>query len=241
VSSHVANANFCLIALALVTLSGCGMMAHGQNAEGVALYQQGYYHRALESFQEAVVSDPENGDAYYNIAATYHQLSKVDTEHGYGQQAESYYNLALDHAPDHVDCHRGLAVLLVEQGSSDKAFRLLERWADRSPALAAPHVEWARLSEEFDDPAAARQQLLLAIEAEPTNPRALTALGQLNETEGHTAQALANYQRSLWHDSLQPDVRARIAALQTTVRAGTPPPAGVAPTRTVTTPPPVVR
>jgi tetratricopeptide (TPR) repeat protein len=241
VRTHVANASLYLAALAVVTLSGCGMMAHGQNAEGVTLYQQGFYHRALESFQEAVVSDPENGDAYYNIAATYHQLSKVDTEHGYSDQAESYYNLALDHAPDHVDCHRALAVLLVEQGSSDKAYRLLERWADRSPSLAAPHIELARLYEEFDDAGAARQQLLAAIEVEPTNPRALTALGQLNEKEGNTAQALANYERSLWHDSLQPDVRARVAALQTSTRAATPPPAAVAPTRTVATPPPVTR
>jgi tetratricopeptide (TPR) repeat protein len=241
VRTHVAIASFCLAALAVVTLSGCGMMTHGQNAQGVALYQQGFYHRALESFQEAVVSDPDNADAYYNIAATYHQLSKVDTERGYSEQAESYYNLALDHAPDHVDCHRALAVLLVEQGSSDKAFRLLEGWADRSPSLAAPHVELARLYEEFSDPGAARQQLLAAIEVEPTNPRALTALGQLNEKEGNTAQALANYQRSLWHDSLQPDVRARIAALQSSTRPAAAPAAGVAPTRTVTTPPPVTR
>ena len=239
--THVANAYYCLAALAVATLSGCGMMAHGQNAEGVTLYQQGYYHRALESFQQAVVSNPDSGDAYYNIAATYHQLSKVDTQHGYAEQAESYYNQALDHAPDHVDCHRGLAVLLVEQGSSDKAYRLLERWADRSPSLAAPHVELARLYEEFDDDNGAREQLLSAIEVEPTNPRALTALGQLNEKEGNYSQALANYQRSLWHDAMQPEVQARIAALQSSTIPATAPPAGVAPTRTVTTPPPVTR
>ncbi|MCA9100851.1 MAG: tetratricopeptide repeat protein [Pirellulales bacterium] len=239
-TTHAASAGLCLAAVAVLTLSGCGMMAHGQNSEGVTLYQQGYYQKALESFQQAVASDPNNADAYYNIAATYHQLSKVDSQHGYAEQAESYYNLALDHAPDHVDCHRGLAVLLVEQGSSDKAYRLLERWSERSPSLSEPHVELARLYEEFGDSENARQQLLAAIEIEPTSPRALTALGQLNEKEGNYAQALANYQRSLWHDSMQPDVQARVAALQSARPAGAPT-AGTAPTRTVNTPPPVTR
>ena len=81
---------------------------------------------------------------------------------------------------------------------------------------------------------------LSAIEVEPTNPRALTALGKLNEKEGNYAQALANYQRSLWHDAMQPEVQQRIAALQST-RPTTPLVTSPAPTRTVTTAPPITR
>jgi hypothetical protein len=42
----------------------------------------------------------------------------------------------------------------------------------------------------------------------------LTALGKIREDAGETAQALANYQRSLWYDNRQTQVAARMAALQ---------------------------
>jgi hypothetical protein len=42
----------------------------------------------------------------------------------------------------------------------------------------------------------------------------------LQEQSGDAAQALANYQRSLYRDQFQPEVSARIAQLRTSVNAG---------------------
>lgn len=232
---------FCASALLIVS-SGCGLTAKAQNAEGVRLYQQGQFPGAQQRFQQAIHGNPRSADAYYNLAATYHQNGKASKQPGELDQAESYYHQCLDREPNHRDCYRGLAVLLVEQERSEEAFRLVEGWMTRSPSLADPRIELARLSEEFGDHKASEHYLLEALNVEPNNSRALAALGRLREESGNQAQALANYQRSLWNDRFQPEVAARVAALQTAlgtsaVASAAPPPG----TRAATAPAPIFR
>ncbi len=209
--------------LAMSVSSGCSFSARNQNAQGTALYMQGQYQPAMQHFQEAIAADPSNPDGYYNLAATYQQRAKLTKSQDDLDQAEHYYNQCLDRDVHgtHRDCYRGLAVLLCEEGRNDEAFRLLERWADRNPSQAAPKIELARLSEEFGKYDVAQTQLQDALVIEPKNPRALAALGRLRERSGDPQQALANYQRSLWHDRAQPDVAARISSLQSALNPAT--------------------
>jgi len=216
--THAAETLFLGALVCLASSAGCGTLsAQGQNAEGVRLHQQGYYQQSLQRFQQAVYSDPNNADGYYNLAATYHRMGKLSGNRTELDQAESYYNQCLDHSPDHAACYRGLAILLVEENRSEEAFRLLEGWAGRSPSNADPKIELARLYEEFGDKTAAEHQLVEALTNNPYNARALAALGKLHEQAGEYTQALSVYQRSLWHDHLQPEVAARVAALQSAV------------------------
>ncbi len=227
------------VLLTLATSSGCGLVAHGQNVEGARLHQQGNYQAALVNFQQALTSDPNNADAYYNIGATYHRLAKLYQRENDSDQAEGYYNQCLDHDPDHRECYRGLAVMLVESGRSEEAFRLVEGWADRSPSNAEPKIELARLFQEFGDQEAAREHLVDALSVEPNNSQALAALGKIHENMGNYTQALSDYQRSLARDRFQPEVAARVAALQSALG---PHPADVAGgTRIVNTPAPLIR
>ena len=224
-----------LIAAALSLSAGCwGFAARGKNAEGVRLFQQARYNEARQQFEQATYEDPTNADGYYNLAATYHRLGKLGNRAPDLKKAEDYYNQCLDHQPNHAECYRGLAVLLAEQGRSEEAFRLIEGWVDRQPGLVDARIEMARLFEETGERRAAKEHLLQALAIDPDNPRALAALGRLRELLGENAQALADYQRSLWRDRFQPEVAARVAALQSAVGAsgGTagPSPAG---TRTV--------
>lgn len=204
---------------ALVT--GCGGFAsQGLNAEGVRLFEQAQYQQAIRQFQQAIYNDPNNADGYYNLAAAYHRLGTLNQNRIDLEQAENYYNQCLDRAPDHRECYRGLAVLLVEQQRAEEAFRLLEGWADRRSASPEPRIELARLYQEFGDREAAKAHLVDAVALAPNNARALAALGNLREQMGEHAQALANYRRSLMHDRFQPEVAARIASLQSsTARA----------------------
>ena len=133
------------------------------------------------------------------------------------QQAENLYNQCLERDPNHTDAYRGLAVLLNETGRQREAFNLLNHWSSASPKSADPKIELARLYEEFGDKEAATGHLLDALAAEPNNARALAALGKLREEAGDHAQALADYQRSLWYDRFQPEVAARVAALQSAI------------------------
>lgn len=209
------------------------MVSNTQNSDGVRMFEQAYYQGAQQRFIQAIQSDPNNADGYYNLARTYHQLGKLHNQPADLQQAESYYHQCLDRDPNRTDCYRALAVLLVDEGRATDAFRLMEGWAARNPSAAAPKIELARLYEESGNRDAAKNQLIDAVTVEPTNARALAALGKLREDAGETMQALANYQRSLQLDPNQPQLAQRVAALSTPVVVTTPPGGS----RVVTTPP----
>jgi tetratricopeptide (TPR) repeat protein len=218
----------------LVGLTGCGeISAQARNAEGVRLFEQARYPEAAREFQEAMYDDPCGANAYYNLAATYHRTGRVERRPTDLAQAESYYNLCLDRNPEHTDCYRGLAALLAEQGRHEESFRLIEGWVQRQPCSADAKIELARLNEEFGNRPVAKEYLIEALAAEPDNPRALTALGKIREDAGDKAQALANYQRSLYQDNRQPEVAARVSALQAGGSIGWPTPAGTTGTRVV--------
>jgi tetratricopeptide (TPR) repeat protein len=234
-----------LLTMALLAIpAGCNQMSsQALNAEGVRLYMNGNYPQAAEKFERAIVDDPRSATSYYNLASAKHKSGKLYNRKDDLVQAEQLYNQCLDHSENDAECYRGLAVLLCETERQDGAFRLLEGWAARSPQLANPHIELARLLEETNNQQQASLQLVQAISLEPNNTRALTALGRLREQSGDPAQALANYQRSLAINRFQPDVEARVAALQATSGGPTVATAPTAPpiARTVQQQPPTVR
>jgi tetratricopeptide (TPR) repeat protein len=198
-----------------VAAAGCNQMnSQALNSEGVRLFQQGNYQQAADQFQRAIASDPRSGTSYYNLAASLHKSGKMTGRQEDLVQAERYYNQCLEYDPNHAECYRGLAVLLGETGRQDAAYRLLEGWAARSPQLADPRIELARLLEESNNLEQASSRLVEALAIDPHNSRALTALGRLREVSGDRAQALANYQRSLSINRFQPEIAARVAALQ---------------------------
>ncbi len=203
-----------IVALAAVCFSGCEMMSHSDNIAGVQLYEQGNYAAAMQKFQLAVQNDPNDADSYYNLGATYHRLGKMYKRPTDLQQAETNYHLCLDKNPDHKDCYRGLAVLLVEQNRSNDAFALVQQWGERNPSSPDAKIELARLFQEFGDKKASMAHLQEAIALDPNNPRALAALGKMKEESGDPTQALAIYQRSLASNRFQPELSARVAALQ---------------------------
>ena len=203
-----------LAACFLCSALGCGMNSRGYNAAGVRMYQQGQYGGALREFQQAIYTDPANADGYYNLAATLHKQGLQTNNPTDLEQAERYYNQCLDHLPEHRDAHRGLAVLLVEQNRSEEAFRLVEGWCMRNPGSSDAKVELGRLYQEFGDRDAAKEHLLEALAINANDSRALAALGRIHEETGNPTQALSAYQRSLYHNRFQPEVSARVAALQ---------------------------
>jgi tetratricopeptide (TPR) repeat protein len=204
------------LAVALAPLAaGCNQMnSTALNAEGVRLYQNGNYQQAADQFNRAIAANPKSGTSYYNLAAAMHKNGKLAGRQQDLAQAEQLYNQCLEYEPNHAECYRGLAVLLGETGRQDAAFRLLEGWAARSPQLADPRIELARLLEESNNVPQASSRLVEALAIDPNNARALTALGRLREVSGDRAQALANYQRSLSINRFQPEIAARVAALQ---------------------------
>jgi tetratricopeptide (TPR) repeat protein len=203
----------------VLTLTGCQWAASGQNATGARLYEQGQYSAALQRFQKVIATDPTNADGYYNLAATTHSLGIQRSDAQMLTQAEALYNQCLDHDPNHVECHRGLAVLLVDTGRPDRAFALMKNWAAQNPNFAEPRIELARLYEEAKDPGTALKYLEDAVQKDANNSRAWLALGRLREQSGDLTQALQNYQRSLAINNLQPMATERVASLSRQISA----------------------
>lgn len=210
-----------LLACILPVAGGCRWSSMGQNTLGVRLYDQGRYPEALQQFQTAQRTDPSNPDAYYNLAATYHKMGIPQKDAQLIEQAESLYNQCLDLQPNHVDCHRGLAVLLAESNRPDSAMKLLKNWAAANPQIADPRIELARLHQEFGETKVAEQYLDEALALNPSDHRAWTARGQMREASGDLNQALQNYQQSLAINSLQPDVYQRVASLNVRIAQNT--------------------
>ncbi|MCC6492694.1 MAG: tetratricopeptide repeat protein [Pirellulales bacterium] len=211
----VPNSRSTLVLCLAALVAGCSQVtSQALNSEGVRLYQSGAYQQAADKFQRAIANNPKSATSYYNLAAALHKNGKLSGRPTDLSQAERLYNQCLEYDSNHTECYRGLAVLLVETGRTDAAFRLLDGWAARSPQLADPRIELARLLEEQNNPQLASARLVEALAIDPNNSRALTALGRLREVAGDRAQALANYQRSLAINRYQPEVEARVAALQ---------------------------
>ena len=210
-----------LLIASSLSSSGCRWTSTGQNTLGVNLFEQGRYPEALQQFQSALNSDPSNPDAYYNLASTYHKIAIGQKDQRMIEQSESLYNQCLDLDPNHVDCHRGLAVLLAESGRPDSAMRLLKNWAATDPTSADPRVELGRLYQEFGQPKMAEQYLDEALAANPNDYRAWTAKGKMREASGDLNQALQNYQQSLAINSLQPEVYQRVSSLNVRIAQNT--------------------
>ncbi len=203
-----------LVAISPVLSSaGCHWGASGKNALGAQLHQQGQYTAALQQFQQVVTEDPTNPDGYYNLAATTHRLANQRNDESLFRNAEALYNQCLDHSPNHVECHRGLAVLLMDTARPDRAFTLLKNWAAQNPLSAEPRVELARLYEEAGEPNTALKYLEDAVQQDANNSRAWLALARLRENSGDLPQALQNYQRALALNNTQPMIGERISAL----------------------------
>ena len=217
-----AAARWVIVTALIVSFGGgCRWASSGQNTLGVRLYQQGRYPEALQQFQVAQSTDPHNPDAYYNLASTYHKLGVTQKDQKLIDQAESLYHQCLDLSPNHVDCHRGLAVLLVESSRPDRAFAFLKNWAAANPNMADPRVELSRMHQEFGETKVAERYLDEVLAMDPNHHRAWAARGQMREASGDLNQALQNYQQSLAINSIQPDLYQRVASLNVRIAQNT--------------------
>jgi Tfp pilus assembly protein PilF len=177
----------------------------------------------LQYFEQAKQTDAANPDTYYNLASTYHKLGVAAKDPKMLDNAESIYNQCLDLSPNHVDCHRGLAVLLVDKGQADKGFTLLKNWAARNPTMADPRIELARLNQEFNQNKVAEQYLNEALALDPNNYRAWAFKGNMRESAGDLMQAVQNYNQSLALNAAQPELYQRIGALNVRLSQAPPP------------------
>ena len=205
--------------LSSCVFAGCNS-ANKQNAMGRASFMNGQFSQAINQFQQALVANPQNSDAMYNLGATYYTLGKQSRNAQWLNQAEQLYRQAIATNDQHVESHRALAGLLVESNRKSYAFDLLNSWRQRYPQSADPMIELASLYSELGDQNQATNLLADALQVDGTNTRALKAMGYVRETQGQLNLALDNYLRSYQLDSRQVDVAQQINRVQTRIAQG---------------------
>ncbi|HBT76376.1 MAG TPA: hypothetical protein DEB39_05500 [Planctomycetaceae bacterium] len=210
----------CAVTAMLIVSTGCQTASYN-NTDGVRYYGQAKYDQALRSFQLARGVDPEDADAHYNIAATYHKLGQLARDTGRKEDAEKQFTLAeenyrgaLAKNSEHLAAYRGLAAMWSELGHSREAFELLQNWAERNPGSSDAKVELARLYQEYGKYNEAQQYLQSALAVDTTSARALRALGWFGEQAGRTDVALDQYRRSLNSNPDQQDLSEYVAQLE---------------------------
>lgn len=190
-----------------VAMTGCGMMnAQARNNLGKHHFKKGNYAEAARHFNMAAVDDPQNADYLQNLATSYWRV-------GNPGQAEQYYRQALNIDPMHQPTYHSFTRLLNEQGRTGEAASMLAMWSDTQPYIAEPKIELAWLNRELGNHAAAEENLRQALQVEPNNATALAHIGQVYQDQGRHGEAVAMYQRSLYQDFRQPQVKSRIASL----------------------------
>lgn len=206
-----------IVAMLLILGTGCNLKANRHNMFGVRAFQTGQISQAINEFQKALTANPNNANAFYNLATSYSAMGKQSQNKQWLDQAETLYRQAISNDSMHADAHRGLAALLVESGREKFAFDLLQGWQQRQPGRTEPLVELARLYQEYGDNRRASDLLTDALKLNSNDKLALQALGFVRESQGQYQLALENYARALQVDPQQPEVASRIAALQARV------------------------
>lgn len=200
--------------LSVLFFTGCQMAADRHNCTGKQAFLSGQIPQAINAFQKSIQSNPNNPDAYYNLASTYAALGKQNKNPQWVDQAEQLFRQAISLNGQHIEAHRSLAALLIETGRETFAFDLLNGWRDRSPTSSEPLIELARLYEEYGDTRRATDLLSDALKLASNNTRALKAMGHVRELQGQYDLAIQNYQRVVQIDPRETAVANRIASLQ---------------------------
>ncbi|MDO5554065.1 MAG: tetratricopeptide repeat protein [Planctomycetia bacterium] len=208
-----------LVSILTGMLTGCHSLNGSslKNSEGVACYGQGQYDQALPYFQEAIRLDPNNAEAYYNVASTYQRQAALHGQPSLLTQAESYYRACLDRNPSPettVCCYRGLATSMSQRNQGDAALALLKDWESRNPNSVEPKLELAYLLEaqsKYSDALALLQQ---SANLAPADYRVYYKTGVLQQKLGNEETALAQYLMAARLAPADQEIANRITVLQ---------------------------
>jgi tetratricopeptide (TPR) repeat protein len=96
---------------------------------GEIAIEQAQYQKALQYFGNVVAIDPNNAEAWYNIAEAYNLLEQLE-------EAEINYARAIALEPENIDYFTALSRMYMEHSQSSKACSLLEEGLRINPDSA---------------------------------------------------------------------------------------------------------
>ena len=102
-----------LMMVLLLTGSGCGQNAAQSNEQGVTLYEEEKYDKALVKFNQAITQDEQNSQYYTNRGMTYLMLGQYEDA-----KADFQKSLKIEET---MQAHRGLGILYMNTEAYEDA------------------------------------------------------------------------------------------------------------------------
>ncbi len=207
---------------------------------GIALYEQGRYEEAIDSFRVAAEHRPNYAKVHSNLGMVLNKLGRFEEAethmrraialdpktkiryqrlgnalYGQGRYAEAAdaYRVSAEHRPDYPQAHSGLGAALNELGRFEEAETHLRRAIALDPnhTEALYHLATLRFKQQRYDEAIELLQHLISIE--PGHARALGDIGVALFYLGRSDEALESFDQALSLDPTLEDVRANREAV----------------------------
>jgi tetratricopeptide (TPR) repeat protein len=178
--------------------------------KGVYLASAGELTAAIAEYREALLEDPHDLRAMFNLAATlemqaYRLHGKPAHELGIGErpeaellrEARSLYEAVLTENPQHERATQNLAAMEWEAGEKEASEQRLLAFLERRADLMGPRLALAARALEAGDEQVASDYITQALEIESTHPDALAMWGDLCLRRGEVEAAKAAFQSVL--------------------------------------------
>jgi tetratricopeptide (TPR) repeat protein len=172
-----------VLALGGVACSRANVESMTHMNQGVVLASQKQFVEAVDQLQRATAIDPQNAEAFYNLAIVHMEMRKFEP-------AKEDLTRAIAVAPDNAAYQEKLGTVLIELKDWNGAKKALEKTTELEPSLFKAYYKLAQVNEELDDQQSALQRYTQAIEKGPSFLPAYNALGGLYADLGYLDQAV---------------------------------------------------
>ena len=165
---------------------GQALLRRGRAAEGRQLLEyfralQGEHQKLLD-YKTAVVLNPNDAGAYYNLGAVYARIGRY-------RAATQAYQAALVIAPDHLDARNNLGNIHLRRRELAAAMAAYREVLRRDPGYARAHHNLGNAYVLAGDEARAVAAFEQAVAADPGYAKARQMLAQLYRKQGRVVEA----------------------------------------------------
>jgi tetratricopeptide (TPR) repeat protein len=181
------------ILLSAVMLGACSRAnVESMNAmnQGVVLATQKQYVEAVQHLERATAIDPQNAEAFYNLAIVHMEMRKFE-------RAKEDLTRAISVVPSSAAYQEKLGTVLIEVKDWNGARKALEKAVELEPSLFKAYYKLGQVLEELDDQQSALQRYTQSIENGPRFLPAYNALGSLYADLGYSDHAVQVAQSAL--------------------------------------------
>lgn len=169
--------------------------ARPNNKAGVAMEKRGRIEEAEAYYWKALVSDPDDVYAYYN-------LGNIARNRGHLAEAEDFYRKAIHLVPENKEAHLNLGVTLVLSGRLQEGMDHMRKAIAIDPDFALAHRNLGGLLWQQGKVDDAMAHLRQALRVDPADAEAHYLMGNSLLEKNRVKEAFSHYVRAL---RLRPD------------------------------------